>query len=95
MVWRQGWLQNGDASMFGSIEALVLFSSVWYTCVMVGRMMMVWMRALPRKCTWRRSRKATTEGFVAKKTSNASFYFGSRGGSCGNEVFRFLSRGKI
>jgi hypothetical protein len=33
--------------MFGSIEALVSFSSVWYVCVMAGRKMMVWLRALP------------------------------------------------
>ncbi len=46
-MWRQGRLQNGDASMFGSIEALVSFSSVWYVCVMAGRKMMVWLRALP------------------------------------------------
>jgi hypothetical protein len=34
-AWRQGRLQNGDAPVFGSIEALVLFSYVWYVCVIV------------------------------------------------------------
>jgi len=46
-VWRQGRLQNGDVSVFGGIEALVSFSYVWYVCVMAGRKMMVWLRALP------------------------------------------------
>ncbi len=94
-TWRQGWLQNGDALVFGSIEVLVLFSFVWYACVMVGRRMMVWLRALPRRCTWWRSHKATTEGFVAKKINSAGFYFVSIGGNCGSEVFRSLSRGKL
>jgi hypothetical protein len=94
-AWRQGWLQNGDASVFGSIEALVLFSSVWYACVMVGHRMMVWQKALPRRCAWWRSRKATTKGFVAKKINSVGFYFVSREGNCGSEVFRSLSRRKI
>jgi hypothetical protein len=42
MEWKQGRLQNGDASVFVSIEALVLFSFVWYVCVIVGCKMMVW-----------------------------------------------------
>jgi len=46
-VWRQGRLQNGDASVFGGIKALVSFSSVWYACVMAGHKMMVWLRVLP------------------------------------------------
>jgi hypothetical protein len=62
-AWKQGWLQNINMLVFGSIEALVLFSYVWYACIMVGRMMMVWLRALPRRCAWQRSHKATTEGF--------------------------------
>jgi hypothetical protein len=33
IAWRQGRLQNGDALVFGSIEALVSFSSTWYVCV--------------------------------------------------------------
>jgi hypothetical protein len=94
-AWKQGWLQNGDVLVFGNIEALVLFSFVWYACVMVGRKMMVWLRALPRRCAWRGFHKATTEGFVSKKISSACFYFVNRGGSCGNEVFRSLFRGKI
>jgi hypothetical protein len=32
-TWKQGKLQNGNASVFGSIEALVSFSSIWYVCV--------------------------------------------------------------
>jgi hypothetical protein len=45
-TWKQGWLQNGDALMFNSIKTLVLFSSVWYACVMVGHRMMVWLTVL-------------------------------------------------
>ncbi len=31
MAWRQGKL-NGDVSVFGSIETLVSFSSIWCVC---------------------------------------------------------------
>jgi hypothetical protein len=36
ITWRQRKLQNGDALVFGSIKALVSFSSVWYVCVIDG-----------------------------------------------------------
>jgi len=34
MAWRQGKLQNGDVLVFGSIETLVSFSSIWCVCWM-------------------------------------------------------------
>ncbi len=40
---RQERLQNGNVPVFGSIETLVLFSSVWYACVMARCRMMVWL----------------------------------------------------
>jgi hypothetical protein len=74
-AWRQGKLQNGDAPMFGSIEALVSFSSVWYVCVIVWRRMMVWQRSCQVRCTQRKSRGAVVEGFATKKISSADFCF--------------------
>jgi hypothetical protein len=90
MVWKQGRLQNGNAPVFGSIEALVLFFFVWYVCVIVGHRMMVWQGSYQGRCIRHRSRGATMEGFVVEKISSASFCFVSMG-SCGSEVFRSLS----
>jgi hypothetical protein len=49
-VWRQGRLQNGDASVFGSIKTLGSVSFLWYVCVIVGCMMMVWQGSYQVRC---------------------------------------------
>jgi hypothetical protein len=61
--------------MFGSIEMLVSFSSIWFVCVIVGCRMMVWLRSYQGKCIRWRSRGAIVEGFAAKKISSVSFLF--------------------
>ncbi len=94
-TWRQGRLQNGDVSVFGSIETLVSFSLVWYVCVGVGCKMMVWQGSYQVRCVWWKSHEATTEGIVAEKISSAGFCFARTRGSCWNEVFRSLPRGKV
>ncbi len=49
-MWRQGGSPNGDVVMFDSIERLVSFSFVWYVCVVVERMMIVWQGSCQVKC---------------------------------------------
>jgi hypothetical protein len=56
--------------------------------------MMVWQRSCHGRCVRQRSRGATAEGFVAEKISSANFCLG-RKGSCGSELFRSLSQGKV
>ncbi len=73
IAWRQGRLQNGNAPMFGSIENLVSFSSVWYVCVVAKRRMMVWQGSYQVRCTWRKSRGIMAKGFAAEKINSASF----------------------
>jgi hypothetical protein len=77
MAWRQERLHNGDVPMFGSIETLVSFSSVWYVCVVVGHKMMVWQRSCQVRCAQRKSRGAMVEGFDVEKISSAGFCFGN------------------
>ncbi len=74
-AWRQGKLQNGDASMFANIEALVSFSFVWCVCVNVGHKIMVWPRSCQRRCTRQRSCRAA---FVTEKISSVGFCFVSK-----------------
>jgi hypothetical protein len=81
--------------MFGSIEALVSFSFVWYACVMARCKMIMWLRALLGRCARQRSHGVTTEGFAVEKISSVGFCFVGRGRSCGSEVFRSLSRRKV
>jgi hypothetical protein len=70
MAWRQGRLQNGDASV---LVALKLWCR-WYVCVIVGRMTMVWQGSC-----WG-SQKVAAEGFVEEKINNVGFFcFGRRG----------------
>jgi hypothetical protein len=71
--------------VFGNIEALVLFSFVWYVCVIIGYRMMVWQGSYRVRCTWQRSHGVATKGFVVKKINSASFCFVSMK-SCGSEV---------
>jgi hypothetical protein len=52
---------------------LVSFSSIWYVCVVVERMMMVWPGSCQVRCIWWKSYKAVVEGFVAEKISSADF----------------------
>ncbi len=68
-------MHNEDALIFGNIEVLVSFSSIWYACVMAGRRMMVWLRALLGRCVRRRSRRTTMKRFAAEKISSAIFLF--------------------
>jgi hypothetical protein len=59
--------------VFGSIETLVSFSSIWYVCGVVGRMMMVWPRSCQVRCVWWKSYGAVVEGFAIEKISSAYF----------------------
>ncbi len=95
MAWRQGRLQNGDVSVFGSIKTLMSFSSVWYVCVVARHMMMVWQGSCQVRCVRRKSHIVTTKGFVAEKINSAGFCFTRTRGRCWIEVFRYLSQGKI
>jgi len=65
--------------MFGSIQVLVSFSSIWCVRVITRRRIMVWPGSCQGKCAWKRSRGAVMEGFVVEKIINASFLF------CGEE----------
>jgi len=91
-------LQNGNAPVFGSIETLMSFSSVWYVCVVVGRRMMVWQGNCQVKCGRQKSHEAVVEGFATEKISCAGFCFAKKRGKLSNLVFFFfksLSRGKV
>jgi len=79
MAWRQGKLQNGDAPLFDSIEALVSFFFVWCVCVITSYKMMVRPGSYQGRCAQLKSRRVVAEGFAAEKISNASFLF------CGQE----------
>jgi len=79
-AWRQGRLQNGDASVFSSIETLLSFSSVWYVCVVARRKMMVWQGSCQVSYTRQKSRRAMAKGFAAEKINSSGFCFvGTRG----------------
>jgi len=73
-------LQNGDASVFGNIETLVSFSSVWYVCVVVGCRMMVWQGNCQVRCVRQKSREVVAKGFVAEKINSAGFCFAKERG---------------
>ncbi len=59
--------------MFGSIETLVSFSSVWYVCVVAGRKMMVWPGSCQVRCARQKSLGAMVEGFATEKISSVDF----------------------
>jgi len=59
--------------MFGSIETLVLFSSVWYVCVVAGCKMMVWPGSCQVRCARRRSLGTMAEGFAIENISSVDF----------------------
>jgi len=66
--------------VFGSIETLLLFSSVWYVCVILGRRMMVWQGSYKVRYTWWKSCGAMAKGFATENISIAGFCFvGTRG----------------
>jgi len=50
MEWKQAGSPSRDAMVFDSIETFVLFSFVWYVCVVVGHRMIVWQRSYQVKC---------------------------------------------
>jgi len=82
-------LQNEDVPMFGSIETLVSFSSVWYVCVVAGCKMMVWQGSYQVRCGRRKFREVMTEGFAAEKISSACFCFVKKRKKLLNLVFFF------
>jgi len=75
-AWRQGRLQNGDVSVFGSIETLVSFSSIWYVCVVARRKMMVWQGSYQVRCVRWKFRGTLAKGFAVEKISSVGFCFG-------------------
>jgi uncharacterized membrane protein YecN with MAPEG domain len=77
--------------MFGSIKTLVSFFSVWYVCVVARRKMRVWQGNCQVRCAQQKSRGATAKGVVVEYINSASFCFAKGRGSCGSEVFGFLS----
>jgi len=60
--------------VFDSIETFVLFSFVWYVCVVVGHMMIVWQGSYQVKCIRRKSRGATVEGCEVVHISSVVFF---------------------
>jgi hypothetical protein len=81
--------------MFGSIETLVSFFSIWYVCVVVGCVMMVWQGSCHVGCARQKSCGAVAEGFAVEKIISAGFCFARTEQSCWNEVFRSLFRRKV
>ncbi len=67
--------------MFGRIETLVSFSSVWYVGIVVGYRMMVWQGNCQVRCIWQKSCGVVVKGFVAKKISSVGFVLQREEGS--------------
>jgi len=80
-------LQNGNAPVFGSIETLMSFSSVWYVCVVVGRKMMVWQGNCQVKCGRQKFHEAVAKGFATEEISCAGFCFAKKRGKLSHLVF--------
>jgi hypothetical protein len=56
--------------------------------------MMVWPKSCQVRCVRQKFHGVVAKGFVAEKISSANFCF-EKGGSCGTEVFRSMSQGKV
>ncbi len=79
--------------MFGRIETLVSFSSVWYACVVARRKMMVWPGSCQVRCTRWKSRETVAEGFDAEKISSVDFVL-RRGEIVGVRFLNLCLKGK-
>jgi len=79
--------------MFGRIETVVSFSSVWYVCVVARRKMMVWPGSCQVRCARRKSRETVVEGFDAEKISSVDFVL-RRGEIVGVRFLNLCLKGK-
>jgi len=80
--------------VFDSIETFVLFSFVWYVCVVVGHRMTVWQRSYQVKCARRKSHDATMERCVTMQISSVDFFDFQFSGRLWKIGFRSMSQWK-